>query len=860
MSQSQSQSSSSPVSPAATNVRPSLLTSYASPTGTFDEARLPNGTLREPWNKLIRQLDQLGTNELIDRWATAERLVHENGIAYSAFGTPSEAARPWQLDPLPLLIREAEWQNVAAGLQQRAALLEALLADLFGPQTLLTNGVLPPDFVHLHPGFRLPYHRHKATSQNYLQCYAADLARATDGSWWVLGDRTEAPSGLGFALENRVVLSAMLPNIFRESHVQRLAPFFISLREALRSLAPKRKENPRIVMLSQGPGNRNYFEDAYLSRYLGYTLAEGADLSVRSNQVMLKTLGGLLPVEVLLRRPNSEDCDPLELNGFSQLGATGLLQAVRSRTVAVANAFGSGLAESPIVMAFLPRLCQALFGEDLKIPGVATWWCGEASSLTHVLANLGKLVIKPAFRQRGGERQLVKELQELPLEQLAERIKANPRHYVGQERITRSSIPRWDNGNVQTAFVALRAFAVYANGAHHVLPGGLARTFGSSESLELSLASGEGSKDTWILADKPVEHVTLLSPHKHALQLRRGGMDLPSRVADNVFWLGRLVERAEASARLLRTVVTRLTSETGSSTLVEMPLLIRALVDNGQIEPGFAVEGIKQQLPSFERSLPAMVQDASHPGSLRSILDEVFRVASKVRDRISIDSWRIMVRIDEAFRPPDQHCDLADLLTMINELLIDLAAFSGMVMESMTRTEVFRFLDLGRRLERAVQTVQLVNSCFVDSGKIPGELLEAILEIGDSLMTYRARYHADLQLAPVLDLLLTDDTNPRSLAFQLEAIEQHVISLPRYECQVGYSSEQRLAMTMLHTVRMADMEAISELYHLGNQEQLERILIDLDTKLPVLSNAISHRYLIHIGPSRQMNDIELHIE
>lgn len=857
MAQQQSQSS-SPLGP--TGGTPSLPTNlfrtYQPPTDGYDEVFSRPGEPREHWKRFIESLNRIGNEEFNRRWALSQQIVRENGIAYGPYGDPDNAPRPWELDALPLLIPEREWQRVADGLRQRVELIERVLSDLYGPQTLITQGLLPPEILFLHPGFRRPYHGIQPAGDRWLHLYAADLARARDGRWWVLADRTESPSGAGFTLENRVVLSRMLPGCFREANVQRLAPYFMALSETLRQHAKKRRDNPRIAVLSQGPKSRNYFEDAYLARYLGYTLVEGDDLAVRRNEVMLKTLGGLLPVDVLLRRPNSEACDSLELDGHQHQGCAGLLQATRSGNVAVLNPFGSGLIESPIFMAFMPALCEKLLSEPLQLPGVATWWCGQQPARQYVLKHLDRLVVKQAFRQRGQGHQAIRELNNLSREQLAQRIEANPRDYVAQERAARSSMPLWENGAFRPAYVALRSYVVASDDGYEVMQGGLTRTSTSTDSLEVSLVAGEGSKDTWILSKGPVEQVTLLPTSGESLKLVRSGGDLPSRVADNLYWLGRQLERADSAARLVRTVALRMTSESGSAKYVDLPSLIRCLAEQGQIEPGFAVDGIRDQMPAIEQALPASAFDASQSGSLRSVVEEIYRVASTVRDRLSVDSWRIIAQLAADFRRHTTHAyDLADLLTVTNDLIIDLASFSGMVTESMTRTHAYRFLELGRRLERALQIVTLVRNCFLGALQVPYELLESVLEIADSRMTYRSRYLANLQIPTVLDLLLTDETNPRALAYQLNALQDHVAGLPRLNQAPGYPPDQRLAMSMLHTIRMFDIESVCDAYALGDQQPLQKLLDDFTHQLPNLSHAVTLRYLVHAGPSQQLADL-----
>ncbi|MEZ6090666.1 MAG: circularly permuted type 2 ATP-grasp protein [Pirellulaceae bacterium] len=834
----------------------SVLSNYAPPSTGFDELLGPNGQLRSHWKRFAAVINRVGGEEMSRRWTQATRLIHENGIAYGAYGDPLDKPRPWELDALPLLIPQAEWDRVSAGLLQRARVLELTLADLYGPKKLIRDGILPPEIIFAHPGFHTALHNLKPAMGRYLHFYAADLGRAPDGGWWLLSDRAEAPSGAGYALENRVVTSRMLPEAFRACNVQRLASYFRALRETCHRIAPRHQDNPRIVLLSQGPSSENYFEDAYLSRYLGYTLVEGADLTVRDRQVWLKTLGGLYPVDVILRRPNTADCDSLEMPTHWGGAIAGLVDAASAGHVAITNPLGCGLVESPIFMAYIGVLCKTLLGEDLLLPSVATWWCGTQPGRDYVTANLDRLVIKRAFRRRGQERKISEQLKNLPKEKLIQRILASPNEYVGQERVIRSTMPNWAGGNVSASYVAMRAFMVATVDSYEVLHGGLARTSKELGSLELSLVAGEGSKDIWIQAKEPPQQDSLLKGRQDPVKLRRVGDDLPSRVADDIYWLGRHVERADSAARLLRAVTNRLTSEAASHLRSELPMLLRTMADQGQIEPGFVVEGIREQLPAIEENLPISVFDASTSGSLRSMLAATYSTAARVRDRLSADSWRVLVRIDEQFRAPESGAwDLTDLLNMANELIVDLAAFIGMMSESMTRTQAFHFMDLGLRIERATQTATLLGNCFRTGQEITGEILETLLQVCDSLMTYRYRYLSNLSSVPVLDLLLTDETNPRSVLYQLLRIKDHVDRLPRTETQPT-TAEQRLLLAALYAVRMLDIEAMGEKHALGDRRELLVVFEKLNQHLPQLSQSITNKYMVHAGPARLLSSID----
>ncbi len=832
-----------------------IFDNYSSLAGVYDEMFDSAGAIRASWKPFAESVEALGREEISRRWQQAQEEVRENGITYNAYEDVNGNTRPWELDAFPLVISPEEWAQLTIGLRQRAELLDRVLRDLFGPQTLLQRGLLPADWLFSHPGFHREFHRQGVRDTRFLHLYAVDLARAPDGRWWVAGDRTDAPLGVGYALENRVVMSRMLPRVIRDCRVERLASFFIALRTSLSGLSAHRA-NPRIVILSHGPTGPNYFEDAYLARYLGYTLVEGGDLAVRDDRVFMKTLAGLLPVDVIFRRLSDEYCDPLELGGDPAFGVPGLLQAVRLGNVAIANSLGSSIVESPSLIPFLPRIAREWMGEELRLPSAATWWCGQKQAQADVRSRLGKISVRAAFRVGRRETPPPESLWSKSPDELSRLIESRPRDLIGQENVSRSCSPVWRDGKCESQRLALRVFLVATEDSYQVMPGGLVCMAGTSSPLDLSVLAGEVSKDTWVLSHTPVQPVTLLSSGKHPVALRRSGAELPSRVADNLFWLGRHVERAQNACRLLRPVVSRLTSEVGAETLPDLAALVHCLAQHGLIEPGFAVEPMRSLLPTISQVLPTSMLDATQSGSLRSVFTAAQNNAALVRDRLSLDSWRVLHRVQREFETTGDasHFGLPELLDLLNDLIGDLAAFDGLIGESMTRTPAWRFLELGRRLERSLHTIGLVQSLFATESENDTRALEASLEVADSIMTYRSRYLAGVNLAPVLDLLLTDETNPRSLVFQLEAISDHVEHLPRGETQPLRGADQRISLSMLHSARMLDLDALQEHRVSAKETALERALGRLSTQLPKLSNLIGHRYLIHADVPQQMSE------
>lgn len=840
---------------------PVLLERYRQLADVHDEMLGVDQQPREHWRQFLAAMKSLGEDEVGRRWDATKRLLYENGIAHALAGmrSKSDPPRPWQLDPIPLLLEGKEWKQLSKALAQRARLLNALLADLYGERSVIKRGLLPAQVLFTHPGYLRSMHGYKPNDDCFLHFYAADLARDERGQWVALSDRTEAPSGLGFALENRIALSRFLPGVMHQCSVQRLAPFFVTLKDTLARLAPSRAQHPNVVLLTQGPHNNpNYFEDSYLARYLGYTLVEGGDLCVRDEHVLLKTLSGLTPVDVILRRPNSLDCDPLELNGAARFGVTGLAQAIRAGHVLVANTLGSGVIESPIFTPFLEKLCPELLGEPLQLASAPTHWCGDPASQQMVLDDMDAFFFMPAFRTRGWQRRLSNDLNKMPKAELADRIRSAGSSYVAQRRMSRSTTPMLTQKNPRPAHIALRAYLTYGEGEYTALPGGLTRVSVNSDPLEISILAGESSKDAWVISNEPVSSISLQELSTQPA-IRRRAADFPSRAAENFFWLGRYVARAEAAARLLRSICTRLCDETDSEEFAELPPLLRALASQGRIEPGFVVEGMRDHLPALERSLPGMVLDRNSSHSLRVVIDGLYRTGSIVRDRLSGDTWRIIHKIAEEFRSPSSKSTTAfDLLAMLDHLQIDLSALKGLILDGMTRTPAWQFIEIGRRLEFALQSAILINNTLAKPEAVTGPLLEAVLETADSLMTYRSRYFANLQLPGVLDLLLTDESNPRSIAFQLKKISDHVAGLPRDESEPALLPHEKSATNLLHRLRMTDVNAIST--DPKEAEQLTKLLAFLEEELPNLSDHICRHFFVQVDAVRLLSSRQTRVQ
>ena len=872
----------------------------------IDEMLNRDKSINPHWHTFMQALDTLGLTEMESRHEEVQRLLRENGVTYVVHGE-QHGHRPWALDPIPLIISNADWETISVGLRQRAELLNLILMDLYGERTLIKEGLIPPEVVYAHAGFLRACVGLTAPGLPFLLNYAADLARGPDGKMWVLSDRTQAPSGAGYALENRTALARALPHLFGEVGVHRLSFFFRSLQNSILDMplqyqrgqlenatriASRQIDNPHVVVLTPGPLNETYFEHAYLASYLGYTLVQGDDLTVWDGRVWLKSIDGLRPVDIILRRVDDTFCDPLELRQDSRLGVAGLLEVIRRGNVIVINPPGSGVLENPGLMPFLPNISKRLIGEDLRLPSVATWWCGHPKQQAYVLANLRKLVIKPIHRQRGGRSLFGMKLSSVELDALRDRINAEPHLYVGQEHVHLSTTPSLIDGKLEPRRAILRNFLFREKEGYAVMPGGLTRCAGEKAELTISIQDGGVSKDTWVLAPEPEPHISLWQQRTGRIQTASASVGLSSRAAENLFWVGRYAERAEGQARLLRIMLDkakmgkmgletsrlgrvspsrRLTETLGEdarevSELTYLRSMLRSLTGLTSSHPNFA----NNSEQSLGNEILSIMLNTENSGSLVSTLQALVSAAYAVRDRWSTDTWRVMNGIEnlcttlEKSIPEDRDTSaqiLTDLvlqeaeLASLDQLMIFLSALSGLNAESMTQTIGWISLDIGRRIERALLLIVLCRSSLVavKDEWIEDLLLESVLAATESLITYRSRYRSALHFPTVLELLLLDDENPRSLLYQLKRLEEQIRALPREKLGYRLSEEEQLileALTQLQLSNTMDLAEHSE--HTTQRRGLEKLLVRLAQILVDISDVLTQTYFSHVQRPQQL--------
>jgi uncharacterized circularly permuted ATP-grasp superfamily protein/uncharacterized alpha-E superfamily protein len=784
----------------------------------------------------------------------SEQRIQENGVTYNVYADPNGADRPWALDPLPLIIPPDEWAELSAAVAQRATLLNAILDDLYGEQTLLAEGLLPPALVYGQHGYLWPCRGVKPPGGIWLHQYAVDLARSPNGRWWVIADRTQAPSGAGYALENRLIVSRVFPEMFRDLHVQHVADFFRDQLDGLTALAPvEGDEQPHMVLLTPGPYNETYFEHAYLARYLGFPLVEGQDLTVRGETVYLKTLRGLKRVHVILRRQDDAYCDPLELRGESALGIPGLLNVARAGRVVIANALGSGLLASGALMGFLPAICRHLLGEKLAMPSVATWWCGEKPALDYVKENFDDLVIKPAYPTQQMEPVFGNELKGEARADMLRRIEARPHAYVAQEMVNLSQAPTWSRAHERRLLarpVGLRAYAVTTPDGYSVMPGGLARVTTGAGARIISMQRGGASKDTWVLTNGPVSQFSMLKPSVGVRDLVRAGANLTSRVVENLFWLGRYSERFDDSARMLRVALSRVVVGGGQKTNLVVAAMELARRLGVLPEPGEDTE-VKE---GSEHELLEAIYDPEQPGSLARNIRSLMWSATHVRERLSLDHWHSLNRLQRDQQAAlKTHPTLTEAIAFLDRVLGVSSSLTGFAMDNMTRDDGWRFLIIGRRLERlSFLAMTVAHFLRMPSTRSQGSL-EWLLELSDSIITYRSRYSRQPELLPVIDLLVFDDSNPHGVVFQAAVLGRYLDRMGR-ELDAEFEGNLATALARLQAFDLKRLEGIQfdSARDYSHCEELASLLQGLDTAAGQLSAALGMRYFTHVGDvSRQ---------
>ncbi|MCA6379933.1 MAG: circularly permuted type 2 ATP-grasp protein [Cytophagales bacterium] len=790
----------------------SLTQGYLTNESVLDECITLNDGVKEKWKRLLANIENLGAAEFKSRHQELLKLLKENGVTYNVYGDSDGLNRPWLLDPVPLVISASEWRGAERGMKQRAFVLNKVLGDMYGDRVLLKKGIIPPELIYSHPGFLRACDKIRLPGDYQLPLYAADISRGPDGRVWVIKDQAQAPSGMGYALENRGALSRVIPELFQQHQVARLGGFFNSLMQALIQLAPQGKDHPRIVLLTPGPRNETYFEHAYLASYLGITLVQGEDLIMRDSFVWIKTVEGLEKVDVILRRVDDTFCDPLELREDSQLGIPGLLQAVRKGNVSVANPLGSSVLENIGLMAFLHGAFKYFLNEDPIIPMIATWWCGQKKEMNHVIDNLDKLVIKTTERMSGFQTVMGSQLSRSEKDELIRKIKFEPFRYVGQEEVHFSTAPVFTKEKLEPRYTVLRTYLVGGKDEYEMMRGGLARCSPEKGSFLVSNQDGGISKDTWV--ESTVKN-TKPSVLYQAPDMKRKAV-LPSRTAENLFWVGRYTQRVIRTSRFLRIVLRHLTQKgyihQGSDS-ESLLILLQTTTHLTYSYPGF-VEEAEELLKNPLKEMHQLICNPDRAGSILFTLNNLLKAMYAARDRWTIDSWRIIDEIENVKRriaalEPD---GIRHVLTLLDLLTGGLLSFSEMTRQSMYRSDGRVMYRMGQLIEEIqVELVQYRSILsFQHEESTEFQLLESLLLSNQNLITYRSVYRTYLSAAPTVDLLFLNSQNPTSVLSQLEGVLKYARILAQKERGGDDNEISRLVFECYSSVRLMNIDALME--------------------------------------------------
>lgn len=808
------------------------------PLPPFHEFSLPDGSVR-PHQQLLADFLSRHTPEQAEaaRRALRTRLI-EQEVSYNLLGTPEGSARSWVLDEVPHVIPGEEFSALAAKLSSRARLLNAALDDIYGPQRLVRERIIPEYLVLGNPRYFRALHRHVPLGGRRLTFYAADVAKGPNGNYFVHSDRTAAPTGAGYALENRLAIGQVLSGPFRNYRVRKVNRFFETVSETLKGMTPQVGTAPRVALLTPGQHDESSFEHGYLARYLGWELVEGRDLTVRGNEVFLKTLEGLKHVDVIMRRLADDWCDPLELREDSLLGVSGLVGAARAGTVAIANSLGSAIVEGAAFRAYLPDIARALEGRELEFASIPTRFMGDAAHRQEVLDTWPQWTLRPAFYDRRGAATPNAALEPSQAEQLRARVLADPNSFVAEIPVNASHVPLGIE-RARSAPFSLRLFSCYNGVDYSVMPGGLGRANASPDGLFLVGEESAVSKDVWVIGGKDAVEPAPPKMPDPPLKIRRGGIDLPSRLFDDIYWLGRYTERCGGAGRLVRVGLEPITDE-GSQVAPEVDDAIRKVLVSLLLTSPAAARN-----ESFEGVLLAAVYDRSRDNSIRACLARIHSLTSASRSRLSSDTWNTLRRLT-AVHKGTRDASPEQALDEIEELLLHLSAFRGLVGSNMVRGHAWVFLELGRRIESGVYVLTLIIHLF-SSGK-SRLLMETLLRVCDSLLTYRSRYLSSLQSTPVVDLVLTDSTNPQSVLFQVRRLLWCVRQLPKESPFPLGRAEQRL-IRLESNLLTADLEAACRSNAQGLREMAEEGI----NLLWQVSDDISRTYFTHAELSRSMS-------
>ncbi len=824
---------------------------------TNDEVTGSSASMISHWNILFKNIEKIGYAEMSSRQSDLNWYLSENGVTYNVYNDPHGLNRPWNLNTIPTLMDSKEWGVIEKGIQQRAELFNLILKDLYGKRELIKKGIVPQEVIYSHRGFIRPCDQISYLSDKQLLIYGADIARGPDGQMWIYSDRTQAPSGMGYALENRQTIGRVLPELAQGLKVRKLSVFFQHFNNLLINASPRKTDSPNIVVLTPGPLNETYFEHAYLASHLGYPLVQGNDLVARDGYLWMKSLKGLKRVDVVLRRVDDFYTDPLELREDSQLGVPGLLEVVRLKNVNIINPIGSRVLENPGLIPFIPGIARYFLKEDLILPQVASWWCGQQKERNYVLNHLNELVVRRIDRPQKDNSFICYEMNTEDLDHLRKQIIDRPYRFVAQERIGFSTTPTLINQTLEARNMAIRTFGVATEKGYEIMPGGLVRVASSVNNSVVSNQTGGLSKDFWVIDDKEDNANSRFSLITPSHIIGKGLDDLPSLTAENLYWAGRYVGRALSTSRFLRMVLKQMNFTNFNERKPNnqsLDALFRAVTNLTCTFPGFVGEKPIQD-PVAE--IYSVILDKNRSGSLSHTMSMFFNAYYSIRNLWSSDMWRVFERINTIWRTIENEKNITNrkLIQTLDQLITRLIAFMGLVEESILIEQGLLLYFIGLQLELSMLNISKCRSLLVVkyNEHIEYEILESLLNSHESLNIYRHSYRSYIKMENVIDLIILDQKYPRSVAFRFNRLNKDLAVLPQSQVTHELSSYEKFIFEGFSKLRLATSVELGKTdEETGLRENLDRLLSELSNLLFQTSLSITTTYFSHSYRQNQL--------
>lgn len=815
---------------------------------SFDEVFDNECNIRPHWKEVIEGLENAGIKQLEQKQLEIDWRLEDNGVTYNIYNDPEGNNRRWNLDPIPLVLTQEEWDEVTKGLKQRAKLLNLIFKDLYTEQKLIKEGIIPAEIVFGHKSFIPEVFNFKNKDYYSLRFYASDISRGPDGKFWVINDRTQSPSGLGYAIENRLTMNSISNDLYPNIEIKKMAGFIEGYKNMLKTLSTSNQENPLIALLTPGPLNETYFEHAYLSSFLDLTLVQGEDLLVKNNHLWLKSLKGLRKVDTLIRRVDAQYCDPLELKNYSQLGVAGLVNVVREDNLSMINPIGVGILENIGLNPFMKNIASYLLNEELILPQIATWWCGQKKELDFVLENLKNLIVKKIDRTDNIEIYFGNKLNESQLLQLIEKIEKTPQYYVGQEIIDFSTTASFSKGKVEPRNTVIRAFSYLQNEEYNVLQGGLVRVSPSKDSLVVSNQKGGASKDLWILGKD--EEFNSNNIFKNRVFIDSRLENISTKRAENLFWMGRYLSRAIITARMIRfnlksmLNINRYDDNTNSKQTTK--ILNNALSHLTMCYPGFLDEELKSPL----NEIISLIKDKNRVGTLSFSLTLLSNLNTNVKNLLTMEAWRIYEKMQKEWNIYLKREVLTnkDHINELDKLLIYLMAYKELIDESIFKEQGLILYDIGCKIEISQLLISKLRSLLtlkLDK-LLEYDVLDSMLNSYESYNSYRAYYKSSLDLKNVLDFLLFNRKYPKSLIYITTQLLEDLKELPNEENNSNLSNFEEpifkvfSMLTLMSTNKLLDTNEDEYVY-----KELDSFLSTLSDLLSKTSEELTKTYFSH---------------